>query len=57
MKFSGYEVGKMNIIKVKITNNCSSPQRIHILAPTSMYFQIKYDKRGLLAYGMSEEVL
>ena len=46
----------MNILKVRIINSSQKPQRIHVLPPTSPYFQIKYDKRGTLASGMYEEV-
>ena len=56
IKFSGFEVGKMNILKVRIINTSQKPQRIHILPPITPYFQIRYDKKGTLASGMYEEV-
>lgn len=56
VKYSGFEIGKMNISKVKIINTTQKPQRVHILPPSSPYFQIRYDKKGTLAPGMHEEV-
>jgi hypothetical protein len=55
-KFAGFEVGKLNILKVKLVNTSPFPQRVHILPPTSNFFQIKCDKKGLLASGMHEEI-
>jgi hypothetical protein len=56
VKFSGFELGKLNITKVKIINTASKPQRVHILPPTTPYFSIKFDKKGQLVPGMSEDV-
>ena len=56
VKFSGYEVGKVNITKVRIINCSSKSQRVHILPPSTPYFSIKFDKKGQLAPGMSEDV-
>lgn len=56
IKFSGFETNKNNSQKFCIVNSASISQRIHVLPPTSPYFQIKFEKKGNLAPGISEEI-
>lgn len=56
LKFAGFEVGKLNILKVKVINASTRSQRVHILPPTSPFFSIKFDKKGLIAAGNSEDI-
>jgi hypothetical protein len=55
-KFAGFEINKINIIKLKIINKSSLPQRINVLPLQSPVFQIKFVKKGLLPSGMHEEL-
>ncbi|KAL4456204.1 hypothetical protein ABPG74_014165 [Tetrahymena malaccensis] len=55
-KFMGYEINKLNTIKVKVINKATIPQRIHVLPLESNNFTIKMNKKGLLPTGMSEEI-
>jgi hypothetical protein len=41
---------------VKVINASGKPQRVNILSPSTPYFSIKYDKKGQLVSGMSEDV-
>ena len=54
--YEGFEKMKLNIKKLKIINNSTKPQRVHILPPTSSFFRIHFNKKGNLAPGVSEEV-
>lgn len=56
VKFSGFEAGKVNIAKTRIINCSSKSQRVHILPPSTPFFSIKFDKKGQLAPGMSEDI-
>lgn len=55
-KFAGFEVGKLNTMKVKVINAATRPQRVHILPPNSPFFSVKFEKKGLLAAGNSEDL-
>ncbi len=54
--YAGFEKMKLNIKKLKIINNSTKSQRIHILPPTSPFFKIHCNKKGSLAPGIAEEV-
>lgn len=56
MKFEGFETLKLNLRKVRILNNSTRQQRVHIIPPGTPFFNINVKKRGNLAPGMSEEV-
>lgn len=56
MKFTGYELDKINSITIKIINKAPISQRIHILPNPSQNFSVKLDKKGILASGMSENL-
>lgn len=54
--YEGFEKMKLNIKKLKIINNSTKPQRVHILPPTTAFFKIHFNKKGSLAPGIAEEV-
>jgi hypothetical protein len=56
VKFPGFEIGKLNITKVKVINASTKAQRVHILSPSTPYFTIKFEKKGQLVSGMSEDI-
>lgn len=51
--FQGYELGKVHRQKLALTNKANGARRMHILAPSSGYFNIKFKKTGKLMPGMS----
>ena len=55
-KFAGFETGKTHTLKVRLINNSPAPQRIHILPPQTPFFKIKYNKKGLVPTGVSEDI-
>lgn len=54
--FEGFETMKLNLKKLKIINNSTKMQRVHILPPGSPFFRIHYSKKGSLAPGIAEEI-
>lgn len=56
MKFTGFEVNKVNTVKIRVLNKASESQRIHVLPLESNHFTFKMNKKGLLPSGMSEEI-
>jgi len=56
VKFAGYELRKTHTIKVKLINNSPAPQRLHILPPATPFFKIKYNKKGMVPSGISEDI-
>jgi hypothetical protein len=41
---------------IRVLNKAPIPQRLHILPPTSQFFSIKVDKKGILSTGMGESI-
>lgn len=56
VRFAGFELRKTHTIKVKLINNSPAPQRLHILPPSTPYFKIKYNKKGMIPSGISEDI-
>lgn len=56
VKFAGFELRKTHTLKVKLINNSPAPQRLHILPPATPYFKIKYNKKGMIPPGISEDI-
>lgn len=52
----GYEINKVNSLKIKILNKATIPQRIHVLPLESNNFSFSMNKKGLIPSGMSEEI-
>jgi hypothetical protein len=56
VKFSGYQLDKVHTLRIKLINISSHPQRLYILPPMTAFFKIKYNKKGVIPSGVSEEV-
>jgi len=56
LHFGGFEVHKEHVHILRIINISASSQRVSVIAPSTPYFRIDFDKKGLLAPGMSEEI-
>lgn len=41
---------------MKLINNSANPQRLHILPPQTAFFKIKYNKKGMIPSGVSEDI-
>mmetsp|Transcript_19689 Transcript_19689/g.14428 ORF Transcript_19689/g.14428 Transcript_19689/m.14428 type:complete len:158 (+) Transcript_19689:182-655(+) len=54
--FPGFEVRKTHTQKVRLINNSPAPQRLHILPTQTPFFQIKYNKKGMVPAGISEDI-
>ncbi|EGR31074.1 hypothetical protein IMG5_117990 [Ichthyophthirius multifiliis] len=56
LKFIGFDINKINSLKLKVINKAEVSQRIHVLPLDSDSFDFKMNKKGLVAPGMSEEI-
>jgi len=56
VKFAGFETLKTHTLKVRLINNSPAPQRLHILPPSTPYFKIKYNKKGMVPSGIAEDI-
>ena len=56
VKFAGFETLKTHTLKVRLINNSPAPQRLHILPPSTPYFMIKYNKKGMMPSGIGEDI-
>ncbi len=56
VNFDGFEARRTVMKKVKVINNTHYPQRINILPPNTAQFKIHFDKKGVVAPGMGEEI-
>ena len=56
LHFGGYKLNKVHTQKLRLVNRSDRSQRVHIIVPTTPYFKAKYNKKGLVAPGMAEEV-
>jgi hypothetical protein len=56
LNFAGFAVHKTHILKLLIKNVSGAPQRVVILPTNTAFFLPRFNKRGLVAPGMSEEV-
>lgn len=54
--FGGFQIHKDHSHKLRVVNISSSSMRVLIIGPSTPYFRIEFEKKGLLAPGMSEEV-
>ncbi|GMH73709.1 hypothetical protein TL16_g06262 [Triparma laevis f. inornata] len=54
--FGGYDLEDVNTQVLRITNSGAVPKRIHIIPPTTPNFKLRYDKLGVVAPGMSQQV-
>ena len=56
VKFAGFETNKTHTLKVRLINTSPAPQRLHILPPSTPFFKIRYNKKGMLPTGVAEEI-
>jgi hypothetical protein len=54
--FGGYSIHKRHQQLLRVINISSVSQRIDVLNPMTPYFRIRYNKKGLIAPGMSEDI-
>jgi len=54
--FGGYELHQRHTQKIKIVNVSRESQNVHIINPTTPYFRASFQKTGLIAPGMSQEI-
>lgn len=56
LHFGGFQIHQEHVSVIRVINISPSSLRLAIIAPSTQWFRISYDKKGLLAPGMSEEV-
>ena len=54
--FSGLIAGQMQTQVISIINRSATSQRLLIVPPNTSFFNIEYEKRGLLAPGMAQKI-
>lgn len=54
--FGGFEPNKIIQQRLQILNQSTSSVRVVIVAPATPYFRLKYDRKGVVAPGMSEDI-
>lgn len=57
LHFGGFQVHKEHTQLLRIVNISPSSLRVSILGPETQWFKINFDKKGLLAPGMSEDIM
>lgn len=56
LHFGGFQIHKEHLQRLHLLNISPSSLRLSIIGPSTPWFRITYDKKGLLAPGMSEDV-
>lgn len=56
LHFGGFQIHKAHSQVLRILNISKTSMRLAIMGPTTPHFQMSFDKKGLLAPGMSEDV-
>lgn len=56
LHFGGFRIHKEHSHVLRILNTSPSSLRVSIIAPSTQWFKISFDKKGLLAPGMSEDI-
>lgn len=56
LHFGGFQIHKEHVHTLRVVNISTSSLRVSIIGPTTQWFKIDFDKKGLLAPGMSEEI-
>ena len=54
--FGGYTLNEVHVQKVSILNTSSVSQRLHVVNTTTPFFRVRYEKKGRVAPGMSEDL-
>mmetsp|Transcript_4828 Transcript_4828/g.8609 ORF Transcript_4828/g.8609 Transcript_4828/m.8609 type:complete len:857 (+) Transcript_4828:103-2673(+) len=56
LHFGGFQIHKEHTHVLKVVNISTSSLRVSIIGPTTPWFKMSFDKKGLLAPGMSEDI-
>lgn len=56
LHFGGFQIHKEHVHTLRVVNISNSSIRVSIIGPSTQWFKINFDKKGLLAPGMSEEI-
>jgi hypothetical protein len=56
LHFGGFQIHKEHSQVLRILNISKVSMRLAIMGPSTQWFQMSFDKRGLLAPGMSEDI-
>lgn len=56
LHFGGFQIHKVHTQVLHIVNISGSSIRVSIIGPSTQWFKIDFDKKGLLAPGMSEDI-
>jgi hypothetical protein len=56
LHFGGFQIHKEHSQVLRVVNTSLTSMRVVVIAPSTQYFQISFDKKGLLAPGMSEDI-
>jgi len=54
--FGGYSLNEVHVQKISVLNTSSVSQRLHVVNTTTPFFRVKYEKKGRVAPGMSEDL-
>lgn len=54
--FSGFEIGKQFRHVVRVINTAIKNQRMSIIPPSTQYFSVECEKKGMMAAGMSQAI-
>ena len=54
LHFGGFTLNSALSIKLQIVNVSGKSQRVHIVPPTTPWFKIRWEKKGMVAPGMAE---
>ena len=52
--FSGFEVGRTASLRLEVLNVAPAAQRLHLVAPQTPQFRVRFEKQGRVAPGMAE---
>jgi hypothetical protein len=56
LRFAGFELNKVNSMRIRVINKAPIPQRINVIPPNSPLFSVKVNKKGAISTGISEEI-
>lgn len=54
--FGGYTLNEVHVQKISLLNTSNVSQRLHVVNTTTPFFRVRYDKKGRVAPGMSEDL-
>jgi hypothetical protein len=54
--FGGYTLNEVHVQKISVLNTSDVSQRLHVVNTTTPFFRVRYEKKGRVAPGMSEDL-